>query len=94
MERLRESKRMRSETEKITSMRESLRQKITDYIASFKGLSAEELERHFGKLTPNHLELANEFESGVYNAQNWVTQHPEAWAELIKLWKVKNERQH
>lgn len=94
-EKLQELERMMSEAGKIASMRESLRRQIADYIASFEGLSAEELERHFGKFTPNHFELVNEFESGVLNAQDWVTQHPEAWAELIKLWEAKeHERTH
>lgn len=93
-EMLQELDRMRKKADKKATIRDSVRQKIDDYIASFKDLSSEDLERHFGKLLPSHVELVNEFESGILNAQEWAEHHPEEWAELQKLREAQNERTH
>jgi len=64
-----------------------------DYIANFKGSSAEELESTFGKLTPAQLDLANDvlrvFLSGAVSGREWKEQHPKEWEELMKLWEAK-----
>lgn len=72
-----------------------------DYSANFKGLSAEELEALFGKqlLTQNQIDMANDhvraFLHSAVRGREWMEQHPEAWAELIKLWEAKeHERTH
>jgi hypothetical protein len=65
--------------------------------SKFLPKSVEDLEKVFGKLNENQVDLANDFARALYSsaisARVWKEQHPEEFAELKKLWKVKeNER--
>ena len=60
-------------------------------------ISTEYLEKVFGKLKPNQVDLANDLARALHSsatrAREWKEQHPEGFAELMKLRGVKqNER--
>lgn len=65
--------------------------------ANFRGFSAKQLKEIFGTLTLKQVDSVNDFlhayYSGFVSARKWKEQHPEEWAEIYNLWKVKeNER--
>ena len=75
------------------------RKQREDILANFKGLSSEELELKFGKLTPHQVDYVNDLlhavTSGFVSAHKWEEQHPEEYAEIKKLWEAKeHERLH
>ena len=75
------------------------RKQREDILANFKGLSSEELELNFGKLTPHQVAYVNDLlhavTSGFVSAHKWKEQHPEEYAEIKKLWEAKeHERLH